>query len=60
MSEIATSSTTAARDAAPELAAAFDVRGIPALFLFKSGQAHSRLVGLHDEKQLSSWVRAAR
>jgi thioredoxin 1 len=46
-------------DDAPELAAAHGVRGIPTLILFKDGQAHSRLVGLHDEKQLSSWVRAA-
>ena len=46
-------------DDAPELAAAFGVRGIPTLILFKGGQAHSRLVGLHDEAQLSSWVRAA-
>lgn len=46
-------------DDAPELAAAFGVRGIPTLILFKDGQPHSRLVGLHDEMQLSSWVRAA-
>ncbi|WP_284615435.1 thioredoxin [Aquabacterium humicola] len=46
-------------DDAPELAAAHGVRGIPTLILFKDGQAHSRLVGLHDETQLSSWVRAA-
>jgi thioredoxin 1 len=46
-------------DDAPELAAAFGVRGIPTLILIKDGQPHSRLVGLHDETQLSSWVRAA-
>lgn len=46
-------------DDAPELAAAHGVRGIPTLILFKDGQPHSRLVGLHDETQLSSWVRAA-
>ncbi len=46
-------------DDAPELAASFGVRGIPTLILFKDGQAHSRLVGLQDEQQLSSWVRAA-
>lgn len=46
-------------DDAPELAAAHGVRGIPTLILFKDGRAHSRLVGLHDESQLSSWVRAA-
>lgn len=46
-------------DDAPEVAAAFGVRGIPTLILFKKGLAHSRLVGLHDETQLSSWVRAA-
>jgi len=46
-------------DDEPGLAAAHGVRGIPTLILFKDGQAHSRLVGLHDEKQLSSWVRAA-
>lgn len=46
-------------DDVPELAAAYGVRGIPTLILFKDGQVHSRLVGLHDETQLSSWVRAA-
>ena len=46
-------------DDAHEVAAAFGVRGIPTLILFKKGLAHSRLVGLHDETQLSSWVRAA-
>ena len=46
-------------DDAPELAAALGVLGIPTLILFKDGQAHSRLVGLHDETRLSSWVRAA-
>lgn len=46
-------------DDAPALATAHGVRGIPTLILFKDGQAHSRLVGLHDETQLSSWVRAA-
>ncbi len=46
-------------DDAPELAAAHGVRGIPTLILFKDGQAHARLVGLHDEAQLSSWVRTA-
>ena len=46
-------------DDAPELAAAHGVRSIPTLVLFKDGQVHSRLVGLHDETQLSSWVRAA-
>lgn len=46
-------------DDAPELAAARGVRGIPTLILFKDGQVHSRLVGLHDETQLSSWVHAA-
>ena len=46
-------------DDAPDLAAAHGVRGIPTLILFKDGQAQSRLVGLHDETQLSSWVRAA-
>ena len=42
-----------------EIPAKFGIRGIPTLILFKGGQAHSRLVGLHDETQLSSWVRAA-
>lgn len=46
-------------DDAPEIAAAHGVRGIPTLILFKDGRAHGRLVGLHDESQLSSWVRAA-
>ena len=41
------------------LASAYGVRCISSLFLFMGGQAHSRLVGLHDETQLSSWVRAA-
>jgi thioredoxin 1 len=46
-------------DEAPQLAAALGVRSMPTLILFKGGQIHSRLVGLHDERQLSSWVRAA-
>lgn len=46
-------------DEDPDLAASLGVRGVPTLILFKDGQSHSRLVGLHDEKQLSAWVRSA-
>ena len=46
-------------DEAPELAAAFGVRGVPTLVLFKNGQPHARLVGLQTEEQLSAWVHSA-
>jgi thioredoxin 1 len=46
-------------DEAPELAAAFGVRGVPTLVLFKNGQPNARLVGLQDEEHLSAWVRSA-
>jgi thioredoxin 1 len=46
-------------DEDPDLVASLGVRGVPTLILFKDGQPHSRLVGLHDEKQLSEWVRSA-
>lgn len=46
-------------DEARELAAAFGVRGVPTLVLFKDGQPHARLVGLQSEEQLSAWAHSA-
>jgi thioredoxin 1 len=46
-------------DEAPEIAAAFGVRGVPTLVLFKNGQPQARLVGLQDDEQLSAWVGSA-
>jgi thioredoxin 1 len=45
-------------DEAPDLVASLGVRGVPTLILFMGGQHHSRLLGLHDEKQLSAWVQS--
>jgi thioredoxin 1 len=46
-------------DEAPELAAAFGVRGVPTLVLFKDGQPQARLVGLQDDEHLTAWVHSA-
>jgi thioredoxin 1 len=46
-------------DEAPELAAAFGVRSIPTLILFKDGQALSQVVGGQTESQLVKWVGSA-
>ncbi|AOW11644.1 thiol reductase thioredoxin [Hydrogenophaga crassostreae] len=46
-------------DEAPELAAAFGVRSIPTLILFRDGKAMSQVVGAQSESQLAKWVGTA-
>jgi len=43
-------------DANPQLAARFDVRGIPALFAFKDGKVAARHAGLADGELFKEWV----
>ena len=43
-------------DQNPNAAAAMGVRGIPALFVFKDGQAVSNLAGARPKAALQSWI----
>jgi thioredoxin 2 len=43
-------------DANPQLAARFNVQGIPALFAFKGGQVAARQAGLSDGGLFRRWV----
>lgn len=43
-------------DQNPNTAAAMGVRGIPALFVFKDGQAVSNLAGARPKAALQSWI----
>jgi thioredoxin 2 len=43
-------------DANPELAARYDVRGIPALFCFVGGKVAAQQAGLSDAAILRAWV----
>ena len=43
-------------DANPDLAARFGVKGIPALFVFKSGKVAAHQAGVVDQALLTSWV----
>jgi thioredoxin 1 len=43
-------------DANQQLAAEYDVRGVPTLILFADGQPAERLVGMQDEAQLRSVI----
>ncbi len=43
-------------DQNPNTAAAMGVRGIPALFLFKDGQAVANLAGARPKAALQSWI----
>ncbi|QLH76640.1 thioredoxin [Halosimplex rubrum] len=43
-------------DANQQLAAEYDVRGVPTLVLFADGQPAERLVGMQDEAQLRSVI----
>lgn len=43
-------------DQNPNTAAAMGVRGIPALFIFKDGQAVSNLAGARPKAALQSWI----
>ncbi|SNS09550.1 thioredoxin [Antarctobacter heliothermus] len=44
-------------DSNPNTAAAMGVRGIPALFVFKDGQAVSNLAGARPKAALQSWIK---
>jgi thioredoxin 2 len=44
-------------DAEPALAQQFDVRSIPALFLFKDGKVVERHAGMADMRLLDRWAR---
>ena len=46
-------------DSNPSAAAALGVRGIPALFLFKDGQAISNKTGAAPKAALKSWIEDA-
>jgi thioredoxin 2 len=46
-------------DAEPQLAAEFDVQGIPALLLIKQGQVAARHAGVMDFTSLCRWVEQA-
>ncbi len=43
-------------DHSPALAQMFDVRGVPALVLFRSGQAAARRLGEIDDGELQDWL----
>jgi thioredoxin 2 len=43
-------------DGAPEIAARYDVQGIPLLLLMRDGQEVDRLVGAAPEPQLRNWL----
>jgi thioredoxin 2 len=44
-------------DAASEIGARYDVRGIPLLVLFRDGKEVDRLVGAAPEQQIEAWLR---
>jgi thioredoxin 2 len=43
-------------DTAPEIAARYEVQGIPALLLIKDGEVQDRLVGAHPAHELDAWA----
>ena len=45
-------------DAAPRIAARFQVQSIPLLVLFEDGRERDRLVGAHPDQQLRAWLDA--
>ena len=44
-------------DEAPELAAQYSVMSIPAVILFKDGEAVSVAVGFRPQPELETWIR---
>lgn len=44
-------------EAAPEIAARFDIRSIPTLILFRHGKPAARTAGAMDAQGLRNWVR---
>lgn len=45
-------------EAAPRIAARFQVQSIPLLVLFEDGRERDRLVGAHPDRQLRAWLDA--
>lgn len=45
-------------DDAPETPSKFEIRSIPAMFLFKDGKQVDMMVGLHSESEIKSWISA--
>jgi thioredoxin 1 len=46
-------------DEAPDLAASFEVSGVPTLMLFRGGEAVDQVVGLSGLRQLKAWLEKA-
>ena len=46
-------------DNEPGLATEFGIQGIPALFVFRSGQVASRQAGMMDPASLRRWIASA-
>ncbi len=46
-------------DETPDLAANFEVSGVPTLMLFHGGKAVDRIVGLSGPRQLKAWLEKA-
>ena len=46
-------------DKNPELVSAYNLRGVPALLLFKKGEQLGKLVGAHSKQKLLKWVNEA-
>lgn len=44
-------------DAAPDIAARFDIRGIPTLLLMREGKEADRMVGAAPPPQIENWLR---
>ena len=43
-------------DTAPEIAARYDVRGIPLLLVVRDGEEVDRLAGAHPKQELEAWL----
>jgi thioredoxin 1 len=43
-------------DQTPDLAASFEVSGVPTLMLFRGGEAVNRVVGFSGLRQLKAWL----
>jgi thioredoxin 1 len=43
-------------DSNPEIAQAYNVRGIPALLLFKNGEVAGQKIGALPKQQLKTWI----
>ena len=45
-------------ETAPQISQAMNIRGIPALILFKNGQEAARLTGVRHHEELVDWVKS--